>query len=942
MGLVERENELAMLEKLIADCQPGRGKTALVSGAAMTGKTALLHEFALRVHQSQAIILSASASPAEQAMPLGVLSQLFCDFSLAADDAARLTCLLAQDEALRPVLNAPDGHLPGQTMAPVARGLWKVIRELAAERPVVICIDDVHCADIPSLQGLMYFVRRIDRTRISVVLTERARSQPAYPALWAEFMRHPGHLNIHLSPLSPAGVTAMLTEQLGAESARRLASAFSHASGGNPLLIRALLDDGRLSGVAGPAWPTWPTGPAGPAGPEPQAALVVAGDNFGQAVRSCLYRFDSTVANVARGVAILADSASPSLVARLFELPPGVVAAGMETLSLAGILDAGAYRHDGARAAVLDGLAPEDRAALHNRTARLLHDAGAAARTVATHLTAGAPVDETWVIGVLQEAAEQALSEDQVSRSVRLLQTAHQACRDDGDRVIVSKALARAEWRIDPLAVRRHLPELMSAARNELLAAPDLSTMTGYLLWHGRPDEAAETLDRLSAGLEAEDGDDDSLRQLLGQIYPGVSRRERVQDPKDRSLAAAERAASELAAAELAAAERMLQETRLDDSTLMPIVVALNALVHANLLDDAASWCTILSTEASARNTPLWQAVFGAVHAMIGVQRGELAVATQRAREAFTILPAKSWGVLLGMPLASMILGTTWMGGGQEEVQAFLRIPVPEAMFETPFGLHYLQARGRFNLETSRFHAALSDFRACGELMDSWDLNTPALVPWRIGMAEAYLGLGKNAEARDMAENQLARLAPGDVRTRGIALRSMAATAELRKRPVLLTEAADLLQRCGNWLELALTFADLSQTYQALNRYSQARMLARRAGRLAQQCGAEALRRRVLPDQEPEPDPAIQQAADPSVKLSNSELRVAALAADGYTNRQISRRLYVTVSTVEQHLTRAYRKLGVNSRDDLAPAFQADIINPAAFLSDRRSTAAMP
>jgi DNA-binding NarL/FixJ family response regulator len=44
---------------------------------------------------------------------------------------------------------------------------------------------------------------------------------------------------------------------------------------------------------------------------------------------------------------------------------------------------------------------------------------------------------------------------------------------------------------------------------------------------------------------------------------------------------------------------------------------------------------------------------------------------------------------------------------------------------------------------------------------------------------------------------------------------------------------------------------------------------------------------------------------------------VASLAAQGCTNRQIARRLFVTVSTVEQHLTRAYRKLQLNSRSDL-------------------------
>ncbi|WP_329793983.1 helix-turn-helix transcriptional regulator [Lentzea sp. DG1S-22] len=46
-------------------------------------------------------------------------------------------------------------------------------------------------------------------------------------------------------------------------------------------------------------------------------------------------------------------------------------------------------------------------------------------------------------------------------------------------------------------------------------------------------------------------------------------------------------------------------------------------------------------------------------------------------------------------------------------------------------------------------------------------------------------------------------------------------------------------------------------------------------------------------------------------------MRVAELAAKGHTNREISGLLYITVSTVEQHLTRVYRKLGMRSRADL-------------------------
>ncbi|WP_455769132.1 helix-turn-helix domain-containing protein [Kitasatospora purpeofusca] len=65
------------------------------------------------------------------------------------------------------------------------------------------------------------------------------------------------------------------------------------------------------------------------------------------------------------------------------------------------------------------------------------------------------------------------------------------------------------------------------------------------------------------------------------------------------------------------------------------------------------------------------------------------------------------------------------------------------------------------------------------------------------------------------------------------------------------------------------------------------------------------------------------------VVLSRAELRVAELAARGRTNRQIAHELFLTVSTVEQHLTSSYRKLGVKRRADL----------PVYLLPDARTDA---
>ncbi|MGC4746843.1 helix-turn-helix domain-containing protein [Micromonospora sp. DT201] len=69
--------------------------------------------------------------------------------------------------------------------------------------------------------------------------------------------------------------------------------------------------------------------------------------------------------------------------------------------------------------------------------------------------------------------------------------------------------------------------------------------------------------------------------------------------------------------------------------------------------------------------------------------------------------------------------------------------------------------------------------------------------------------------------------------------------------------------------------------------------------------------------------PPMDPADDPAY-LSDSERRVAALAVAGYTNREIAEKLHITISTVEQHLTRAYRKLNVTGRSNLPASLHLD------------------
>jgi DNA-binding CsgD family transcriptional regulator len=240
-------------------------------------------------------------------------------------------------------------------------------------------------------------------------------------------------------------------------------------------------------------------------------------------------------------------------------------------------------------------------------------------------------------------------------------------------------------------------------------------------------------------------------------------------------------------------------------------------------------------------------------------------------------------------------------------------------------GLGYLRARGQYHLATSRFHAALGDFLDIGRLMKRWHLDRPLLLPWRTDAAEALLRLGEAHQAERFIADQLTARDAADPWVCGITLRLRAELRDPKERPALLAKAVDQLRGSGDRFELARALADFALALKECGEPARANMVNRRAWHLAQECGAEALRERILPGHTGEAaavraestPPALSAAAELAARLSESERRVAMLALHGHTNREIAHKLYITVSTVEQHLTRVYRKLNITRRQDL-------------------------
>uniref|UniRef100_A0AAU3GX71 AAA family ATPase n=1 Tax=Streptomyces sp. NBC_01401 TaxID=2903854 RepID=A0AAU3GX71_9ACTN len=905
MTLVEREEQLAFLAGLLVEVTGGKGRIAVVSGPAATGKSVLLDELTERAADAGMLPLTAIGATAETGLPLGVMGQLLRGAPLPAEQRADVRELLTTGAAGR--------YAPAQEFSRLLLGL-------AERQPLALVVDDVDQADPESLACLSYLARRMRGSRIMAAFGYSGQASHRTAGFRIELLRRPNCHSLELPLLTADGVDRLAAERLGREEADRLADECHRISGGNPLLLSALLD-GRLAAAQAAA---------------ADGEMTVT-DAYGQAVLALLHRSAPVLRALAQGLAVLGTSGA---VDRLLGLDAAEVSRGLRELEAGGLLASGAFRHQNARATVLSEMDAEHRSELHCRAARLLHSGGGSATAIAGHLLVAGQIEDAWAVPVLEEAATLALIEGRVGPAVEYLRLACRICEDEPRLARIRTALIRAEWRINPSASTAQLAELTDALHRGHLRPSDGIVLAKALLWHGRFEDARDVLARI--GLDSGLHDAETAAELrttrpwLRCWYaPFLDHVPAAQEASASALPSTtvswrleavtaldsvlSRGPSEQVVAE---AERILRSSRLDGMGMDTVESALLALTYGEQAGKAAPWCDGLIEESIARQSPGRQARLTTIRAEICVRQGDLPGAERHARQALAIIPASSWGVAVGGSLASLMTALTAMGRYDEAADQ-LNLPVPEAMLQSRHGLHYLQARGRYELSTGHVDAALGDFLACGDLMGQWGLDTPGLIAWRADAAEAMLLLGDRDEARRLLEEQLSMSGATAPRTRGMAMRQLAATYGLRQRPTLLRKAADILQEAGDRYELARALAELARAHHQLGGLRRARLTARRAWTLADECQAQPLTCLLGVEfgwSSAERSGQENASAGADAVLSDAERRVVELASHGYTNREISKRLYITVSTVEQHLTRVYRKLNVRSRVDLPSA----------------------
>ncbi|WP_243744566.1 LuxR family transcriptional regulator [Streptomyces hainanensis] len=678
-----------------------------------------------------------------------------------------------------------------------------------------------------------------------------------------------------------------------------LVADYHSLSGGNPLMLRALLEDAKDVWVREPAC----------------GEQLAVGPAYLEAVVAGLYRSGPRALLLARGMAIFGAWATPELLAELLDIPSGTLPGLLQALEEAGLLVGCELRHHCVASMLFADMAPEERAALHRRAAELLHAAAAPTAVVAEHLLASPDEKSPWEVAVLQEAATELLREDRPEEAIRYLERTLAVCSDEQQRIGIRIRLAAVARRLGLQVAHRHLELPLAAMRAGQLSAGHLASLGRLLGVFGQIGEMREAMSRLhalAANREREGEAEAQIEMLLaadGQLSSGIAASPTVEGMRRAVVPWTAMAGPRVPSADVvAAAEEVLRLTRLSDTTLDTLINAVKTVALSDRPSRAVYWARMLGREAEGRRAFGWLSLFASIEAAAALRLGRLAEAEAAALRCLDRLRGPDADLFAAAPISLLVRVYTLMGSYEDAARS-LSWQAPKELGGNLLGAFYRRAQGHYYLATGRHHAAVGEFLAVGRQLTRWGLDGELALPWRGDLAEALTALGDRKQAERYAAQQIDMMPDSGSLAHQLRLQALGRTP--RRRAMLLTQAAELLAVSEDVVDYGQTLVDLGLAQRALGEDEQAEATLERAWQLAAEHDMGHLRR-LIEDRTVASDEPGRQA-----RLSDSERRVAVLALEGQTNREIAAALFVTVSTVEQHLTRVYRKFGLQGRHDL-------------------------
>ncbi len=914
--VIGREYELTAVRAWVEAAAAGTPGVVLLQGPAGIGRTAVLRAALRQAHlPARATVLRATCSRDRERTPYGLVRALLAPLGDAVP--AALTDAAAPTDAA----DHPPADYPPAAHHALVHACCRAVLAVADRGPLVLVVDDLQWADEQSLTWLGYLLRRTADVPVCVVLSVRTPiSRPAVSDLVALPPGRRGTVLV-LAPLDESDVAQVAVDVLPRVPTGEVVRECLRLSAGNPLLLHRVLAELRRSAADG----------------DPAPPAAACGDVVVAEARARLAARPESVTRVARAVAVL-GRADTDAVVPLAGMPAHVVDVALRALRDDALLaaDGGEFGHPVVRQAVLDSVPAAEAARLRLRAARLLSDASRPAEEIAAQVLHLPDVPAPWMAAVLWAAADDAVRRGDPEAAARYSATALRAGPDEPElHVRLADHLANT----DPAAALTQLRTALSLPSSAETGLRTAVRFAATALAARVPAEAIEvleaTLDRFPDGPDATDKARELRRSALAvfaiiamddqrAVHRVRPRLAEVPEPGDDTAAARQLLAASALSGTLLGEDAPGQARRAGRALLAdPAVLCPRAARACAVVLDAAgdppaalAALTLLADHEDA--TPARVLALGS-RAVVHANAGAFAQAGADARLAVELGGALGHTDLASAALSAVVL--LHEGDPRRAEAALADLPGPN-LDDSLLGRHHHRlARAQVLARFGDVDGALRQLERCGRSLADAGVVNPLVVPWWAEAALLAGDHGRPAEAAAHAERGEHLCRNWDVpRARGLALLARAAASPRAAAVEVLVEAVRVLEESPARYDLQRAQQRLGEALLGLGDPTAARPHLRRAVELATLCGSRpaALRSRTLLVAAGGRMRTVSGTRDDV--LTGSERRVAVLAAEGATNRQIASTLFITPHTVETHLARAYRKLAVPGRSELAAA----------------------
>jgi DNA-binding CsgD family transcriptional regulator len=932
--LVERERELEIIRAAIGGEADATGRLLLIEGPAGIGKTQLLRAAREAAEEVQMRALHARGTELEREFPYGLARQLFEQALLEAPDEDRRALMSGAAKNVEPLFSAESSirlAAVGDSTFPILHGLYWLAANMAERRPLMLAVDDAHWGDPESLRFLHYLAGRLEETPVLLAITTRPPEPGTQAELIAAIASNPAAEIIRPAPLSDAAVAALVKSALGADAAGEFCEACHRASGGNPFVLHDLLSELRAEGIT----------------PTAAAAADVANvtpKTVSRMILLRLARLPQEARRLAEETAVLGDGAELRDAAALAGIDTAASQEAADQLAGAGLLVPGrplSFVHPLTRAAIYNDLPLGKRSRAHQAAARLLAARGADLDSIAVHLLASDPAGDSETVELLRTAASRALERGTPEAAVRYLRRAWAEPAPDDQRhaVLVELVVGSSRAADPPTATELQELPIDELTGNDQTLASCAQELAWVLTGSGHPEQASAVLGQAIDAASRTEGIGLELQFEVQRLFIDLARpseikarMERYRDLVEPGTAAHRlwfaveawrlmlvgedaRRAAELARQALVDWQIFTEQPSSAITGQLMLV-----LTMAEDFEFAGQAFEVMLAGARALGAAPLEAITVGLRSELEFRRGMIADAATDARTAIEV--ARTHAFLPAVPLmiwwiVKALIERGELDAAEHELElSGMTAEVPDQLSWTSV----LHCRAQLKLAQGKSEGALEDFR---EIARREARSETSFFTWDSDLAVALASLGEEDEARGLAERGLESAHRWGTAGRiGHATRALGLAAGGEDGLEYLRDAVDLLRGSPATLEYMRALTDYGAALRRAGRRTDAREPLRETLALARPRGALAIARRAHEELEATGEKLRPLVVAGVESLTPSERRIAGLAADGLTNREIAQTLFLSVKTVESHLRGAFRKLDVHSREELPRALE--------------------